>query len=86
MPARRLPARAEAICRGRGGEGIVGRYIGEAPRVGLAAVYENTGRLDQAVALWTEIRHRYRRASSAWRRTEKQWYRLATAKLDAQKR
>jgi len=66
-------------------ETIVGRYIGEAPRYGLAVVYENTGRLDEAITTWTDIRHRFRRASSAWRRTEKKWYKLATAKLNAQK-
>jgi len=62
-------------------ESIVGRYIGEAPRFGLSVVYENTDRLDKAIATWTDIQHRFRRASSAWRRTEKKWYKLATAKL-----
>lgn len=66
-------------------ESIVGRYIGEAPRFGLAAVYENTGRVDEAIATWTDIRHRFRRASSAWRRSEKKWYKLATSKLEARK-
>jgi len=65
--------------------GVAGRYIGEAPRMGLAAVYEQTGRLEDAIVLWKDIRTKFRRASPAWRRTERKWYKIATAKLKAQK-
>jgi hypothetical protein len=64
---------------------VEGKYVGDAPRFGIASVMEQTGHLDQAVAMWKDIRVRYRRASPAWRRSEKKWYKLATAKLAAQK-
>lgn len=60
---------------------VAGRHIGEAPRAGLAAVYENTGRRDEAVALWKDIRSKFRKGNPAWRRAERKWYKLATAKL-----
>lgn len=66
-------------------ESVVDRYIGEAPRAGLAIVYERTGRLEQAVAIWKEILKKFRRAGPAWRRTELRWYKLAKAKLDGKK-
>lgn len=65
-------------------QSVNGLYIGEAPRFGLATVMEETGRKDEAVALWRDIRTKFRKASPAWRRTEKKWYKLATAKLKAQ--
>lgn len=71
---------AEPIYRG-----LVDRYSGDAPRAGLAQVYEKTGRIDQARATWTDVRARFRRASPAWRRTERRWYRMATARLKALK-
>jgi hypothetical protein len=64
---------------------IAGKYIGEAPRFGLATVMEQSGRPDEATAIWKEIRVKFRKASPAWRRTEKKWYKLATAKLKSQK-
>lgn len=67
---------AEPIYRG-----LVDRYSGDAPCAGLAQVYEKTDRIDQARATWTDIRVRFRRASPAWRRTERRWYRMATARL-----
>jgi hypothetical protein len=65
--------------------GVDGKLFGEAPRAGLARVMEKTGRRDQAAALWRDIRSKYRKASPAWRRSEKKWYRLATEKLKASK-
>lgn len=64
---------------------VVDRYIGEAPRAGLAVVYEHSGRTEQAVAIWKEILKKFRRAGPAWRRTELHWYKLAKAKLAAKK-
>jgi len=63
---------------------IDGKFIGEAPRYGLASIMEKTGRQQEAVSLWKDIRTKFRKASPAWRRTEKKWYKLATAKLKAQ--
>lgn len=60
-----------------------GKYIGEAPRAGLAAVYEMTGRRAEASALWKDIRAKFRKGNPAWRRSERKWYKLATAKLKA---
>ena len=64
---------------------VVGRFIGEAPRAGLALVYEKTDRLEKAAGVWQEINKRFRKASPAWRRTERKWYKLSTEKLKAQK-
>jgi hypothetical protein len=64
---------------------ISGKYIGEAPRVGIATVIKKTGHMTEAVAIWKDIRTKFRKASPAWRRSEKKWYKLATAKLKAQK-
>jgi hypothetical protein len=64
---------------------VEGKYVGDAPRFGIASVMEKTGRRDQAEAIWKDIRVHYRKASPAWRRSEKKWYKLATAKLGEQK-
>lgn len=64
-------------------EKVNGRHIGEAPRAGLATVYENTGRRDEALKLWKDIRTKFRKGNPAWRRSERKWYKLATAKLKA---
>jgi hypothetical protein len=66
-------------------ESVIERFIGEAPRAGMAVVYEKTGRTDQAVTLWKEILKKFRKAGPAWRRTERRWYQLANAKLTAKK-
>ena len=66
-------------------ESVVDRYIGEAPRAGLAIVYERTGRNEPAVAIWKEILKKFRRAGPAWRRTELRWYKLAKTKLAVKK-
>jgi hypothetical protein len=52
--------------------------------MGLATVYEKTGRMDDAIVIWRDIRTKFRRASPAWRRTERKWYKIATAKLKTQ--
>lgn len=62
---------------------VNGRHIGEAPRAGLAQVYEATGRRLEAVALWKDIRAKFRKANPVWRRTERKWYKLAAARLKA---
>mgnify|MGYP006283966055 CR=1 FL=1 len=61
-------------------------FIGEAPRFGLSVVYENTNRLPQAIQLWEEIRHKFRKASPEWRNTERRWYKLASNKLKSYRR
>jgi len=66
-------------------ESVVERFIGEAPRAGLAAVYEKTGRNEKAIETWRAIQKKFRKASPAWRRTERQWYKLASTKLAGQK-
>jgi len=62
---------------------VAGKHIGEAPRAGLASVYEMTGRRDEARALWKDIRAKFRKGNPAWRRAERKWYKLATVKLKA---
>jgi hypothetical protein len=64
-------------------DAVVNRYIGEAARAGLARVYEETARKDKAVEIWKAIRSKYRTTSRAWRRSEKEWYNLAVARLKA---
>jgi hypothetical protein len=62
---------------------VAGKHIGEAPRAGLASVYEHTGRHAEAVAVWKDIRSKFRKGNPAWRRAERKWYKLATLKLKA---
>jgi hypothetical protein len=66
-------------------EKIAPRYTGEAVRYGLACVYEKTGRLPEAVAIWKDIRKKFRKSNPAWKRTERKYYKLAGQKLSAQK-
>ena len=66
-------------------ESIVQRYIGEAPRAGMALIYEKTGRTEEATAVWKDILKKFRKASPAWRRTERKWFKIANAKLQTQK-
>ena len=63
--------------------GVVDRCFGEAARVGLALVYEQTGRRAEAAAIWADIRAKYRTTTPAWRRSERKWYRLAKARARA---
>ncbi len=58
-----------------------GRHIGDEPRYFLALSLQQTGKIGEARALWEDIRKRFRRASRAWRRTEKPWFKLAGVKL-----
>ena len=64
-------------------QSVIGSYIGEAPKAGLAALYQKTGRGDEARRLWSEIVARYRRAGPGWRRSERRWYKLASERLKA---
>ncbi len=57
------------------------RYNGEAPRAGLALVYEETGREEKAREIWTEIRAKFRRSNPSWRKNEHAWFKMATVKL-----
>lgn len=63
--------------------GIVDRFIGEAPRVGLASVYSRTGRTTEAVAIWKDITQKYRRGTRIWRRSERDAFRAAKRQLKA---
>lgn len=63
-------------------QSVAERFIGEAPRMGLSAIRERTGRHEEAIALWKEVLKKFRKASPAWRRTERKWYKLAKQKLE----
>jgi hypothetical protein len=60
---------------------VASRHVGDEARYFLAATLRAGGREPEAAALFQDIRTRYRKAGPAWRRTEKRWYRLATAAL-----
>ncbi len=60
---------------------LEGRHVGDEPRYHLAMTLLANQRRDEAVSIWQEIVKRFRRAGPAWRRTEKQWYRLAKQRL-----
>jgi hypothetical protein len=62
-----------------------GIYVGEAPRAARASLYEKMGRTAEAAALWQDIRLKFRKTGAAWRRSERPWYKLATARLKALK-
>lgn len=57
------------------------RYSGEEPRYFLALALKATGRQDEARQVLEDIVKKFRRASRAWRRSERHWFRLATAEL-----
>ena len=57
------------------------RYSGEEPRYYLALSFKATGHQDEARALLEDIVKKFRRASRAWRRSERHWFRLATESL-----
>ena len=61
--------------------GIADRFIGEAPRVGLASVYARTGRKAEASAIWKDITQKYRRGTRIWRRSERDSFRTAKRQL-----
>ncbi|MEO5959731.1 MAG: hypothetical protein ABIZ49_07685 [Opitutaceae bacterium] len=61
------------------------RYSGEEPRYFLALSLKATGRADEARELLEDIVKKFRRASRAWRRSERHWFRLAAGNLKAMK-
>jgi hypothetical protein len=61
------------------------RYSGEEPRYFLALSLKATGRADEARALFEDIVKKFRRASRAWRRSERHWFRLAAGSLKEMK-
>ena len=62
-------------------ESVQMRYTGEEPRYFLALSLKATGRKEEARQLLEDIVKKFRRASRAWRRSERHWFRLATAEL-----
>jgi len=62
-------------------EAVQTRYSGEEPRYFLALALKATGRKDEARQLLEDIVKKFRRAGRAWRRSERHWFRLATARL-----
>jgi hypothetical protein len=57
------------------------RYSGEEPRYFLALSLKATGRKDEARQVLEDIVRKFRRAGRAWRRSERHWFRLASAEL-----
>jgi hypothetical protein len=64
-------------------ESVQTRYSGEEPRYFLALSLKASGRKDEARQLLEDIVKKFRRAGRAWRRSERHWFRLATAELKA---
>jgi hypothetical protein len=64
-------------------EAVQTRYSGEEPRYFLALSLKARGRQEEARQLFEDIVKKFRRAGRAWRRSEKHWFRLATAELKA---
>jgi hypothetical protein len=62
-------------------EAVQSRYSGEEPRYYLALALKAAGRKDEARQLLEDIVKKFRRAGRAWRRSERPWFRLATARL-----
>jgi hypothetical protein len=62
-------------------ESVQARYSGEEPRYFLALSLKADGRTDEAHQLLEDIVKKFRRASRAWRRSERHWFRLARAEL-----
>ncbi len=55
--------------------------LGDERNYYLALSLQQSGNVKEARATWEEIRKRYRRASRAWHRTEKRWFKLSGQKL-----
>lgn len=66
-------------------ESVQTRYSGEEPRYFLALSLRASGRKEEARQVFEDIVKKFRRASRAWRRSERQWFRLAAAELKAQR-
>jgi hypothetical protein len=62
-------------------ESVQARYSGEEPRYFLALSLLASGRQDEARQVFEDIVRKFRRAGRAWRRSERHWFRLATAQL-----
>lgn len=62
-------------------EAVQTRYSGEEPRYFLALSLKAIGRKDEARQVLEDIVKKFRGAGRAWRRSEKHWFRLATAEL-----
>ncbi|HVS53431.1 MAG TPA: hypothetical protein VHD62_13830 [Opitutaceae bacterium] len=60
---------------------IAATYIGEEPRYFLAVSLHATGATAAAREIWSDIRQRFRRANSGWRRAERRWFKLAGERL-----
>jgi hypothetical protein len=58
-----------------------GHFVGEEARYYLACALAANGQQDDAVAIWRDITRRFRRTTPAWRRSEKEWFQRAKAKL-----
>jgi hypothetical protein len=59
------------------------RFSDEEPRYYLALSLKATGRKDEARQLLEDSVKKFRRGGRAWRRSERHWFRLATAELKA---
>jgi hypothetical protein len=66
-------------------EAVQTRYTGEEPRYYLALSLRATGKKDEARQLLEDIVKKFRRASRAWRRSERHWFQLANAALKAER-
>jgi hypothetical protein len=56
-------------------------FMGEEARYWLAVSLMETGAVDDARDIWTDIRKRFRRANRGWRRSEKRWFVLSGDRL-----
>jgi hypothetical protein len=56
-------------------------FMGEEARYFLAVSLKESGSLDEAREIWTDIRKRFRRANRGWRRSENRWFKLAGEQL-----
>lgn len=64
-------------------QAVEGSFIGDEPNHHLADVAVASGRPHEARERWQSILKRYRRATPAWRRSEKCWFQLAKQRLAA---
>lgn len=62
------------------------RYSGDEPRYHLALSLKATGHANEAREIFEDIVKKFRRASRAWRRAEKPWFRLAREELKKMRR
>jgi hypothetical protein len=56
-------------------------FWGEEARYFLAVSLKESGSGEEARAIWTDIRKRFRRANRGWRRSEQRWFKLAGEQL-----